>query len=137
MSLRRLARQEFGVSKEVVWYAYSKSFAVGLRRAPFLAESAASRWLRFSFHVSEERHCSTARNSFFRVLRAVAEVAACPPRREKKHPHGLKHPLASHLSISSTIVYLGTTDAQTAEAVQAALMEYSRLTSHIPFWTAR
>jgi integrase/recombinase XerD len=58
---------------------------------------------------------------------------------EKRHPHVLKHSLASHLiagnvnlalvkqalghrSISSTMVYVGTTDAQAAEAVQAALM---------------
>jgi site-specific recombinase XerC len=56
----------------------------------------------------------------------------------------LKHSLASHLiagnvnlalvrqalghrSISSTMVYVGTTDAQAAEAVQAALMGLFRL----------
>ena len=57
----------------------------------------------------------------------------------KRHPHVLKHSLASHLvagnvnlalvkqalghrSINSTMQYVGTTDAQAAEAAQAALM---------------
>lgn len=77
------------------------------------------------------------RTQFFRVFQAVAEAAGLPD--EKRHPHVLKHSLASHLiagnvnlalvrqalghrSISSTMVYVGTTDAQAAEAVQAALM---------------
>jgi site-specific recombinase XerD len=77
------------------------------------------------------------RTQFFRIFQAVAEVAGLPA--EKKHPHVLKHSLASHLvasnvnlalvkqalghrSISSTMVYVGTTDAQAAEAVQSALM---------------
>jgi integrase len=68
---------------------------------------------------------------------AVAETAGLPAG--KRHPHVLKHSLASHLiagnvnlalvkqalghrSIGSTMVYVGTTDAQAAEAVQAALM---------------
>ncbi len=58
---------------------------------------------------------------------------------EKRHPHCLKHALGSHLvagnvnlalvkqalghrSISSTMMYVGTTDRQAAEAVQSALM---------------
>jgi len=77
------------------------------------------------------------RTQFFRIYRACAEAAGLP--LEKRHPHVLKHSLASHLvagnvnlallkqalghrSISSTMVYVGTTDAQAAEAVQAALM---------------
>jgi type 1 fimbriae regulatory protein FimB len=77
------------------------------------------------------------RTQFFRVFQAVAEAAGLPG--EKRHPHVLKHSLASHLiagnvnlalvsqalghrSISSTMVHVGTTDAQAAEAVQAALM---------------
>jgi site-specific recombinase XerD len=77
------------------------------------------------------------RTQFFRVFQAIAEAAGLPA--EKRHPHVLKHSLASHLiagnvnlalvrqalghrSISSTMVYVGTTDAQAAEAVQAALM---------------
>jgi site-specific recombinase XerD len=35
------------------------------------------------------------RTQFFRVFRAVAESADLP--REKRHPHVLKHSLASHL----------------------------------------
>jgi type 1 fimbriae regulatory protein FimB len=77
------------------------------------------------------------RTQFFRVFQTVGEAANLPA--EKRHPHVLKHSLASHLiagnvnlalvkqalghrSISSTMVYVGTTDAQAAEAVQAALM---------------
>ena len=76
-----------------------------------------------------------ARNSS--VFRACAEAAGLPP--DKRHPHVLKHSLASHLvagnvnlalvkqalghrSITSTMQYVGTSDAQAAEAVQAALM---------------
>lgn len=77
------------------------------------------------------------RTQFFRVFQALAEAAGLPS--EKRHPHVLKHSLASHLvagnvnlalvkqalghrSISSTMVYVGTTDSQAAEAVQSALM---------------
>jgi site-specific recombinase XerD len=58
---------------------------------------------------------------------------------EKRHPHVLKHSLASHLvagnanlalvrqalghrSINSTMQYVGTSDSQAAEALQKALM---------------
>jgi site-specific recombinase XerD len=77
------------------------------------------------------------RTQFFRMFQAVAEDAGLP--LEKRHPHVLKHSLASrliagnvnlalgkqalrHRSISSRMVYVGTTDAQAAEAVQAVLM---------------
>ena len=77
------------------------------------------------------------RTQFFRVFQAVAMVAGIS--REKRHPHVLKHSLASHLvagnvnlalirqalghrSITSTMQYIGTSDAQAAEAAQAALM---------------
>jgi site-specific recombinase XerD len=77
------------------------------------------------------------RTQFFRIFQAVAEATGLPA--EKRHPHVLKHSLATHLvasnanlalvkqalghrSIISTMVYVGTTDAQAAEAVQAALM---------------
>lgn len=77
------------------------------------------------------------RSQFFRIFQAVAEAAGLPA--DKRHPHCLKHALASHLvagnvnlalvkqalghrSISSTMVYVGTTDAQAAEAVKAAMM---------------
>lgn len=71
------------------------------------------------------------------MFRAVAESAGLP--YEKRHPHVLKHSLASHLaagnvnlalirqalghrSITSTMQYVGTSDGQAAEAAQAALM---------------
>jgi integrase/recombinase XerD len=77
------------------------------------------------------------RTQFFRVFQAIAKGAALP--REKRHPHVLKHTLASHLvagnvnlalvrqalghkSIGSTMQYVGLSDVQAAEAAQAALM---------------
>lgn len=77
------------------------------------------------------------RSQFFRVFQACAEAAGLPP--EKRHPHVLKHSLASHLvagnvnlalvrqalghrSITSTMQYVCTSDGQAAEAAQAALM---------------
>jgi len=77
------------------------------------------------------------RTQFFRIFQTVAETAALPI--EKRHPHVLKHSLASHLvagnvnlalirqalghrSINSTMQYVGTSDGQAAEAAQAALM---------------
>jgi integrase/recombinase XerD len=77
------------------------------------------------------------RTQFFRIFRTVAEAAGLPI--EKRHPHVLKHTLASHLvagnvnlalvkqalghkSISSTMEYIGVSDGQAAEAAQAALM---------------
>jgi len=78
-----------------------------------------------------------SRSQFFRVFQAHAEAAGLPAG--KRHPHCLKHSLASHLvagnvnlalirqalghrSITSTMQYVGTSDAQAAEAAQAALM---------------
>ena len=77
------------------------------------------------------------RTLFFRIFRACAEAAGLSS--EKRHPHVLKHSLASHLvagnvnhalirqalghrSINSTMQYVGTSDGQAAEAAQAALM---------------
>ena len=77
------------------------------------------------------------RSQFFRVFRACAEDAGLPPR--KRHPHALKHSLASHLvagnvnlalvrqclghkSIGSTMKYVAVSDTQATEAAQAALM---------------
>jgi type 1 fimbriae regulatory protein FimB len=77
------------------------------------------------------------RTQFFRIFRACAEIAGLPA--EKRHPHVLKHSLASHLvagnvnlalirqalghrSINSTMVYIGTSNGQAAEAAQTALM---------------
>ncbi len=77
------------------------------------------------------------RSQIFRIYRACADTAGLP--LEKRHPHVLKHSLASHLiagnvnlalvrqalghrSISSTMRYIGTTDGQAAAAAQSALM---------------
>ena len=77
------------------------------------------------------------RSQFFRIFQACAEAAGLPP--QKRHPHALKHSLASHLvvgnvnlalvkqclghkSIGSTMKYVGVTDSQATEAAQAALM---------------
>ena len=77
------------------------------------------------------------RSQFFRIFQACAEAAGLPP--EKRHPHVLKHALASHLvaantnlglvrqllghkSIGSTMKYVEVGDAQASEAARAAFM---------------
>lgn len=77
------------------------------------------------------------RTAFFRLFQAIAATAGLPA--EKRHPHCLKHSLASHLvagnvnlalikqalghrAINSTIVYVGTTDSQAAGETSRALM---------------
>jgi type 1 fimbriae regulatory protein FimB len=77
------------------------------------------------------------RSQFFRVFQAIAEAARLPA--EKRHPHALKHSLASHLvatnvnlalvkqalghrAISSTMIYVGTSDLQASEAAAEAMM---------------
>jgi len=114
------------------------------RGKPLLDESVALRlWLRerpkdgSDYLFTSQKGGKIDRTQFFRVFQAVAAAAGISS--EKCHPHVLKHSLASHLiagnvnlalvrqalghrSISSTMVYVGTTDAQAAEAVQAALM---------------
>lgn len=114
------------------------------RGQPLLDEMIALRaWLKArpadgsDFLFTSQKGGRLDRTQFFRVFQAIAEAAGLPT--EKRHPHVLKHSLASHLiagnvnlalvkqalghrSISSTMVYVGTTDAQAAEAVQSALM---------------
>lgn len=114
------------------------------RGQPLLDEVAALRsWLKVrpvdgsDYLFTSQKGGRLDRTQFFRIFQAVADVAGLPA--EKRHPHCLKHSLASHLvagnvnlalvkqalghrSISSTMAYVGTTDAQAAEAVQAALM---------------
>ncbi len=114
------------------------------RGQPLLDEMAALRaWLKTrpadgsDFLFTSQKGGKLDRTQFFRVFRSVAESAGLP--REKRHPHVLKHSLASHLvagnvnlalirqalghrSITSTMQYVGTSDGQAAEAAQAALM---------------
>jgi len=114
------------------------------RGQPLLDETAAVRaWLRkrpvdgSDYLFTSQKGGKLSRIQFFRNFQRVAESAGLTI--EKRHPHVLKHSLASHLvagnvnlalirqalghrSIRSTMAYVGTTDAQAAEALQKALM---------------
>lgn len=114
------------------------------RGQPLLDEAAAVRsWLRkrtadgSDYMFSSQKGGKLSRVQFFRCFQQIAQSAGLPS--EKRHPHVLKHSLASHLvagnanlalirqalghrSISSTMAYIGTSDAQAAEALQKALM---------------
>ena len=114
------------------------------RGQPLLDETAALRaWLRkrqtdgSDYLFASQKGGKLSRIQFFRVFQTVAEIAGLPV--EKRHPHVLKHSLASHLvagnanlalirqalghrSIGSTMAYIGTSDGQAAEALQRALM---------------
>jgi site-specific recombinase XerD len=75
---------------------------------------------------------------FFRIFRGIAERAALP--ESKRHPHVLKHSLATHLvggnvnlakvgqylghrAISSTMKYVSVSDTQASQAARDALMD--------------
>jgi site-specific recombinase XerD len=114
------------------------------RGQPLLDEMSALRtWFRerqsdgSDYLFTSQKGGKLDRTQFFRLFQAVAETAGLTT--EKRHPHVLKHSLASHLvagnvnlalirqalghrSINSTMVYIGTSDGQAAEAAQAALM---------------
>jgi site-specific recombinase XerD len=114
------------------------------RGQPLLDETAAIRaWLHkraadgSDYLFSSQKGGRLDRTQFFRNFQRVAESAGLSV--EKRHPHVLKHSLASHLvagnanlalvrqalghrSINSTMQYIGTSDAQAAEALQKALM---------------
>jgi integrase len=114
------------------------------RGQPLLDEMSALRaWLRerlsdgSDYLFTSQKGGRLDRTQFFRIFQTVAGAAALPI--EKRHPHALKHSLASHLvagnvnlalirqalghrSINSTMQYVGTSDSQAAEAAQAALM---------------
>jgi site-specific recombinase XerD len=114
------------------------------RGQPLLDEAAAIRaWLRkrvadgSDYLFTSQKGGRLSRIQFFRNFQKVAEEAGLSA--EKRHPHVLKHSLASHLvvgnanlalirqalghrSINSTLAYIGTSDAQAAEALQKALM---------------
>lgn len=114
------------------------------RGQPLLDETAALRaWLRkrsadgSDYLFTSQKGGKLGRIQFFRNFQTVAASAGLAV--EKRHPHVLKHSLASHLvagnanlalirqalghrSISSTMQYIGTSDGQAAEALQRALM---------------
>ena len=114
------------------------------RGQPLLDETTAVKaWLRkrstdgSDYLFTSQKGGKLGRTQFFRNFQRITESAGLPV--EKRHPHVLKHSLASHLvagnvnlalvrqalghrSIRSTMAYIGTTDAQAAEATQAALM---------------
>jgi site-specific recombinase XerD len=115
------------------------------RGQPLLDEVAAVKaWIRerpsdgsdYVF-VSQKGGC-LSRVQFFRIFQSIAQEAGLPG--DKQHPHVLKHTLGSHLvagnvnlalvkqalghrAISSTMVYVGVSDQQAAEAAQRAAME--------------
>jgi type 1 fimbriae regulatory protein FimB len=114
------------------------------RGVPLLDEPGALRaWLRdreddgSDFLFVSQKGGRLHRSQFFRVFQAIAADAGLPI--EKRHPHILKHSLASHLvagnvnlalvkqalghrAISSTMVYVSTSDRQAAQAAAGALM---------------
>ena len=114
------------------------------RGEPLLNELKALReWLRqrrddgSDFLFNSQKGGRLHRTQVFRLFRSIAADAGLPP--EKRHPHTLKHAIASHLvrenvnlalvkqqlghkSINSTMRYISTTDQQASKATAAALM---------------
>ena len=114
------------------------------RGEPLLNELRALReWLRerpndgSDFLFVSQKGGRLDRSQFFRVFKSIAADAGLPP--EKRHPHALKHSIASHLvsanvnlalvkqqlghkSINSTLRYVTTTDQQASKATATALM---------------
>ena len=117
----------------------------GHRGEPLLDELKALRaWMQQRRHdgsdflFTSQKGGRLDRSQFFRVFRSVAAAAGLSP--EKRHPHVLKHTLATHLvaanvnlalvktqlghkSINSTLRYVSTTDKQASQATTAALMQ--------------
>jgi type 1 fimbriae regulatory protein FimB len=114
------------------------------RGEPLLNEQRAIReWLRqrpndgSDFLFTSQKGGRLDRSQFFRLFRDIANTAGLPP--EKRHPHVLKHSIASHLvsanvnlalvktqlghkSINSTMRYVTITDRQASPATTMALM---------------
>ena len=114
------------------------------RGEPLLNEQRALRqWLSHrgadgsDFLFTSQKGGRLDRSQFFRLFQAAAHNAGLSP--EKRHPHALKHSLASHLiaanvnlalvkqqlghkSINSTMRYIATSDRQAALATASALM---------------
>src|ERR1019366_1201847 len=115
------------------------------RGQPLLDETNAVRaWLRkrpadgSDYLFTSQKGGELGRRQFFRNFQTIAASAGLPA--EKRHPHVLKHSLASHLiagnvnlalvrqalghrSINSTMIYVGTSDSPAAEADQPAFMK--------------
>jgi integrase len=115
------------------------------RGEPLLNELKALRdWLRerrddgSSFLFVSQKGGRLDRSQFFRLFQSIAAAAGLPP--EKRHPHALKHSIASHLvsenvnlalvkqqlghkSIGSTMRYVTTSDRQASKATTSALMK--------------
>jgi integrase len=116
----------------------------GHRGEPLLDEQKALRvWLQqrpndgSNFLFVSQKGGRLDRTQFFRLFRAISKAAGLPP--EKRHPHVLKHSIASHLisanvnlalvktqlghkSINSTMRYIATNDRQASQATATALM---------------
>ena len=114
------------------------------RGEPLLNELRALReWLRerpsdgSDYLFTSQKGGRLDRTQFFRLFKAIAGEAGLPA--EKRHPHALKHSLASHLvaaninlalikqqlghrSIGSTMRYVTTSDHQASKATAGALM---------------
>src|SRR5438552_16480647 len=114
------------------------------RGEPLLNELKALReWLRerrddgSDFLFTSQKGGRLHRSQVFRLFRDIARKAGLVA--EKRHPHVLKHSIASHLisaninlalvrqqlghkSINSTMRYISTTDQQASKATAAALM---------------
>jgi type 1 fimbriae regulatory protein FimB len=115
------------------------------RGEPLLNEHRALReWLRerpddgSDYLFVSQKGGRLDRTQFFRLFRAIAGKAGLPA--DKRHPHALKHSLASHLvsanvnlalvkqqlghkSIGSTMRYVTTSDQQASKATAGALMD--------------
>jgi type 1 fimbriae regulatory protein FimB len=114
------------------------------RGEPLLNEQRALReWLRqrrddgSDFLFNSQKGGRLHRSQFFRLFCSIATTAGLPA--EKRHPHALKHSLASHLvfanvnlalvkqrlghkSIGSTMRYVTTSDHEAGKATVSALM---------------
>jgi integrase len=114
------------------------------RGEPLLNELRALReWLRqrasdgSDYLFTSQKGGRLHRSQVFRLFRTMASQAGLGP--EKRHPHVLKHTIASHLiaanvnlalvkqqlghkSIASTMRYITTTDQQASKATTTALM---------------
>ena len=114
------------------------------RGEPLLDElKALKAWLRerrfdgSDFLFTSQKGGRLHRSQFFRLFRSVAAEAGLAPH--KRHPHVLKHSLATHLvaanvnlalvkaqlghrAITSTLKYVSTSDKQASQATAAALM---------------